>query len=38
MNIDKTSLELFRQKAKELKDSIFVQSIPAKKSLGTSLF
>jgi len=37
MSIDAIALELFREKAKELEDSIFVRSIATKKSLGTSL-
>lgn len=37
MNPDPAALELFREKAKELEDSIFVRSIATKKSLGTTL-
>lgn len=37
MPADTTALALFREKAKELEDSIFVRSIASKKGFGTSL-
>jgi hypothetical protein len=37
MTADTTALELFREKAKELEDSIFVQSIAKSGSLSTSI-
>ncbi len=37
MTADTTALELFREKAKELEDSIFIQSVAKSGSLGTSI-